>query len=161
MKFREEREISLEHMVQARFQIRALNSRAPSRLSISLKIIHKHFIQQLTWQTLESLKLCSGEIIATARKLIYLQFDWCSGRSFCNILLYKIGYFLFKNSWWDENKETQGIGDCNKFLSKSWFEIHGILLKEIDYGGDEELNATSQALIGILICPPLYNMGYI
>ena len=119
MKFREEREISLEHMVQARFQIRALNSRAPSRLSISLKIIHKHFIQQLTWQTLESLKLCSGKIIATARKLFYLQLDWCSGRSFCNILLYKIGYILFENSWRDENKETQGIGDWNKFLSKS------------------------------------------
>ena len=26
-------------------------------------------------------------------------------------------------------------------------------LKEIDYGGDEQLNAASQALIGFLICP--------
>ena len=33
-------------------------------------------------------------------------------------------------------------------------------MKEIDYGGDEQLNATSQALIGILIWSP-YNMVHI
>ena len=71
-------------------------------------------------------------------------------------MFYEIGDVLFENSRRNENKEAQGIrvenlnGSFPTLRSYNLYLIYGTP-KEIDYGGDEQLNATSQALIGIFV----------
>ena len=67
-----------------------------------------------------------------------------------------LGHFDHQHPWSSSNLNSVSNIKKRHFKSPTSLWVKTMVqesLKEIDYGGDEQLNAASQALIGILICP--------